>query len=72
MTLRSRLSMWPGSDKTEELLAAARNGDDEAVNRLMVKGVVRSQFCPSNHTLRSCPSAPATKARLPSGAAATV
>ena len=27
--------MWPGNDKTEELLSGARNGDDVAVNRLM-------------------------------------
>ena len=27
--------MWPGAEKTEELLAGARDGDGDAVNRLM-------------------------------------
>jgi len=27
--------MWPGGDKTEELLLGARDGDDDAVNRLI-------------------------------------
>src|SRR6478752_7962806 len=28
-------TMWPDQDKTVELLAGARQGDDDAVNRLM-------------------------------------
>lgn len=36
-------SIWPAGDQTEELLAAAKSGSDEAVNRLLEKhrGAVR-------------------------------
>ncbi|MFP6693676.1 MAG: ECF-type sigma factor, partial [Pirellulales bacterium] len=27
--------MWPDSEQTQELIAAARQGDDDAVNRLL-------------------------------------
>ena len=30
-------SIWPQSDQTEQLLAAAKSGDDDAVNRLLEK-----------------------------------
>lgn len=33
----SQESIWPKSDQTDELLIAAKNGDDQAVNRLMEK-----------------------------------
>jgi RNA polymerase sigma-70 factor (ECF subfamily) len=30
-------SIWPGSDQTEELLASAKTGDEDAINRLLEK-----------------------------------
>ena len=35
--LSSQKSIWPASDQTDELLVAAKKGDDQAVNRLLEK-----------------------------------